>query len=108
MIESAFDLLSNPGARFIVVAALSLTIFTGTLAIILPDRFCGPWLTAMAMMQLGLGGFLILQARLSLDRPSGDIAHALMMFLAAPLVIAGSSALAMRIAAWRVTRGKRP
>lgn len=93
------DLLSDLDTMFIVVASLSLTILTGTVAIVLPDRFCGPLLSTMALAQLGLGGGMIFHARSTLDQPAGDIRYALLMFLAAPFIVGGVSTAVMRIAA---------
>ena len=51
-----WEMLADPDVMFVVVAALTLTIATGFVAILLPDRFRGPWLTNMSLLQLGLCG----------------------------------------------------
>lgn len=49
------EMLADPDVLFVVVAALTLTIFIGFVAILLPDRFCGPWLSIMAPGATGVG-----------------------------------------------------
>ena len=101
------DVLADPDIMFIVVAALGLTMLTGVVAMFLPDRFCGGWLSIMAVVQLGLGLSLAWAAHALREGPAGDISYALMTFLSAPVVIGGLSAAFMRLGIWIFSRRDR-
>lgn len=100
------DPLVNSAVMFAVVAAAGLAIFIGGVTAILPPGSRGRWLSAMAFVQLGMAVLLILAARSTLSEP-GNMAHYLGMLFAAPLVIGGLGAAAMRVAVWHFTRAAR-
>ncbi|QIR84058.1 hypothetical protein [Paracoccus sp. AK26] len=97
------DMLADPDIMFILVAALGLTMLTGLVAMFLPDRFCGGWLSIMAVVQLGLG-LSLAWAHALREGPAGDISYALMTFLSAPVVIGGLCAAFMRLGIWIFSR----
>lgn len=105
MIESAIEPRSlDPDVLFVVVSALGLALFNWIVAVFLPDRFWGAWLTTMAVGQLGMGGLLFLGVQTD---PSNDIGNVFGRAFATLFVMGGSSAAAMLAAVWLFDRTAR-
>lgn len=99
MTDAAMGEIAAPEMMFVVVLGLGLAIFNGGVAAVLPARSRGAWLSILTVMQLALGGLLILVARSTLSQQGGDIRYSITLLFAAPIVIGGLVAAVLAVAA---------
>lgn len=107
MTDVALGQLAASEMMFVVILGLGLAIFNGGMAAVLPAGSRGAWLSVLTVVQLALGGLLILVARSTLSQQGGDIRYSIAVLFAAPIVIGGVIAGGIWAADWFLLRQNR-